>query len=103
MHINKDFRLPLSEYYSEIVTKNQIYLHHTVGGTGRSSLMWWIQDPRKVGAAYLVERDGTVYETFPPERWIHHLGIKADFNRKVNMNQLLLNFAVKVLLEEGTN
>ncbi len=88
MHINKDLRLPLSEYYSEIVTKTQIYLHHTVTGNYREVVAHWIQDSRKVGTSYLVERDGSVYEVFPPERWAHHLNTGADFNRKVNMQSI---------------
>jgi N-acetyl-anhydromuramyl-L-alanine amidase AmpD len=51
-------------------------LHHTVGGSALSSIRWWRDDPRVVGTAYIIERDGTVYETFPPQCWAWHIGIK---------------------------
>ena len=66
-------RLPPGQYYSRAQTKTAICLHHTVGGSATSSFRWWLDDPRVVGTAYLVERDGTVFEVFPPECWAGHL------------------------------
>jgi hypothetical protein len=44
-----------------------------VGGSALSSIDWWRQDPGRVGTAYIVERDGTVYEVFPADAWAVHL------------------------------
>src|SRR3990167_7270156 len=74
--INTTLRLPHGQYYSRGHKKRAVVLHHTVGGSAESSFRWWVQDPRVVGTAYLIERDGTIYEVFPPECWAGHLGIK---------------------------
>jgi len=71
--IDRSLRLPHGQYYSRAQKKNAIVLHHTVGGSARSSFDWWASDPRVIGTAYLVERDGTIYEVFPPECWAGHL------------------------------
>lgn len=75
-------RLPTSQYFPQTQTKQSIVLHHTVGGSARSTYQWWCTDrqaatgeERRVGTAYLVERDGTIYETFPPECWAYHIGL----------------------------
>lgn len=75
-------RLPTSQYIPQNVDKKTIVLHHTVGGSARSTYRWWTMDRKaatgqelRVGTAYLVERDGTIYETFPPECWAYHIGI----------------------------
>ncbi len=73
MNIDRSLRLPPGQYYSRAQLKTAICLHHTVGGSAASSFAWWLQDPRVVGTAYLVERDGTVLEVFPPECWAGHL------------------------------
>jgi N-acetyl-anhydromuramyl-L-alanine amidase AmpD len=53
-----------------------IILHHTVGGSAKSTFDYWRTDPEHIGTAYIVERDGTIYEVFPPECWAYHLGLK---------------------------
>ena len=74
--VDRSLRLPHGQYYSRAQPKRAVVLHHTVGGSAKSSFAWWLQDPRVVGTAYLIERDGTIYEVFPPECWAGHLGIK---------------------------
>jgi N-acetyl-anhydromuramyl-L-alanine amidase AmpD len=74
MKIDRTLRLPRSEYRDEKVKKSLIVLHHTVGGSARSTLRWWLTDPRPIGTAYLVERNGTIFEVFPSDRWAYHLG-----------------------------
>lgn len=69
-------RLDRDQYYSTVKPKRLVVLHHTVGGSARSTWHWWMSDPRHIATAYLVERDGTIYECFPPQYWAWHLGIK---------------------------
>lgn len=101
MYINKELRLPVSEYYGEIVPKTQIYLHHTVGGNVRGSIGHWLTDPQKIGTAFLVERNGEVFEVFPPEKFAHHLGLKTDFNRKANMQSIGIEICSEGALRTG--
>lgn len=65
------------DYVSQPQPKSLIVLHHTVGGSALSSIDYWRSDPRRVATAYIIERDGTVYETFPPGMWAWHLGVKG--------------------------
>ncbi len=89
MKINRRrFLLPTSEYKDErIARKNLIVLHHTVGGSARSTFRWWLTDPKPIGTAYLIERDGTIYEVFPPKCWAYHLGYgrRGDEKRSIGI------------------
>lgn len=73
MTIDRSLRLPAGQYYANALPKRAIVLHHTVGGSAKSSFDWWLADPRRVGTAFIIERDGTVFEVFPPEGWAGHL------------------------------
>jgi len=77
--------LPESEYYKAEYPKEQIYLHHTVSSTAASAMNWWRQDGIHVATAYIVDKDGTIYETFNPKYWSYHLGLKntnGDIDKK---------------------
>ena len=87
LNITRKLRLPASEYYSHRYPKSLCVLHHSVGGSARSTFTWWHTDrnhsglPTRIGTAYIVERDGTIFEIFPPECWAYHLGIKGAHGR----------------------
>ena len=66
--------LPQSEFYSETTHKHQIVLHHTVASTFDSTWHWWQQDGIHVATAYIIDKNGTVYEMFDPNYWSYHLG-----------------------------
>jgi N-acetyl-anhydromuramyl-L-alanine amidase AmpD len=76
MNISTKLRLPESEYFNAPQKKHLIILHHTVGGSAKSTFDYWRTDPEHIGTAYIVERDGTIYEVFPPECWAYYLGLK---------------------------
>lgn len=71
--------LPLAaqQYYGARFPKDLIVLHFTAGQSARSAVDTWRANPERVATAYVVDVDGTVYETFPPEFWAYHLGIKG--------------------------
>jgi len=72
-----------SQYYKEEHPKTQIYLHHTVSSTFHSTYMWWQETPDRVGTAYVVDKNGDIYETFNPEYWSWHLGLgKGAYEKK---------------------
>jgi N-acetyl-anhydromuramyl-L-alanine amidase AmpD len=77
MKISTELRLPGDQYFANTQTKNLIVLHHTVGGTARSTLEYWRTNPERIGTAFIIERDGTIFEVFPPDAWAYHLGIKG--------------------------
>lgn len=76
MNIRTDLRLSADQYFQEKFKKDLIVLHHTVGGPAKSTFDYWGSDAEHIGTAYIVERDGTIYEVFPPECWAYHLGLK---------------------------
>jgi N-acetyl-anhydromuramyl-L-alanine amidase AmpD len=73
LDINRSLRLPDNEFFHDVVKKDLIVLHHTVGGSAESTFDWWKTDPKRIGTAFLVERDGTIFEVFPPEAWASHI------------------------------
>jgi len=69
--------LPETEYYPVKYKKEQIYLHHTVSSTAMSALNWWEQDGVHVATAYVIDKDGTIYEAYNPKYWSYHLGLRG--------------------------
>ncbi len=78
MPINKTVRLEAKDYIPTETKKDLIVLHHTVGGTALSTINYWKTDPNRIATAYIVERDGVVYEVFDPKYWAFHLGLKGS-------------------------
>ena len=81
LEISRSLRLPEGEFFPAARKKSGIGIHHTVGGSARSTLNHWLQDRTKagkrriVGTAYIVDRDGTVYEVFEPLAWAFQFGL----------------------------
>jgi len=74
--IDRSLRLPDDQYVKvKADFKDLIVLHHTVGGSAESTYRWWLMDPARVGTAYIIERDGTIFEVFDPEYWCYHLKV----------------------------
>ena len=80
MQINRTLRLNDSQFYPVERNKTMIMLHHTAGGSAKGAINWWNTTPQKIGTAYLIERDGTVYECFDPKHYGFHVGLKGDDN-----------------------
>jgi N-acetyl-anhydromuramyl-L-alanine amidase AmpD len=85
--IDRSLRLPASQFLPPAAQKTGICIHHTVGGSARSTFDWWQNDGQQVGVAYIVERDGRVYEVFPPEAWAWQFGLKWPAGRKIPFEQ----------------
>ena len=68
-------RLPKSQYFPGTYEKDLLVMHHTAGGSAASSVASWKATATRVATAYLVERDGTVYEVMPPEAAAGNLGL----------------------------
>lgn len=81
--INRDLRLPDTEYFPGRDPKSGICIHHTVGGSALSTFNWWRDDKNTVGTAYLIARDGTVHEVFDPNCWAWQFGLKWPSEQKI--------------------
>ena len=79
--IDRSLRLPQSEYFARPQTKSGIALHHTVCDRARTTLDLWRRDkaaggkPSKVATAFVIDRDGTIYEAFDPAAWAWQFGL----------------------------
>ena len=75
--VNRSLRLSPNQYYQARHTKDLIVLHHTAGGSVGSTFSWWQRTPQHIATAFIVERDGMIYEVFDPREWAYHLGLKG--------------------------
>src|SRR5947209_4053640 len=102
MNTSTSLRLPADSYFPEKHTKDLVILHHTVGGSAKSTFEYWRTDEQHIGTAYIVDRDGTIYEVFPPECWAYHLGLKTT--QAVDKRSIGIEIASEgALLERGGN
>jgi N-acetyl-anhydromuramyl-L-alanine amidase AmpD len=84
-----DNLLDADQYFQDPQPKKQIVLHHTAGGpSAKNAIHGWNFNPEKVGTAYVIDGDGTVYKAFEPEDWAYHLGLKTDSNLKLNKESI---------------
>jgi len=74
--IDRSLRLPASAYFPRQEQKSGIAIHHTVGGSARSTFDYWKGNVEQVGTAYIIDRDGTIYEIFEPAAWAWQFGLK---------------------------
>ena len=87
--IDRSLTLPVGEFFEPAGRKTGICIHHTVGGTARSTYDWWMRDRsadgtgRRVGTAYLIDRDGSIHEVFTPEAWAYQFGLSWRVDRKL--------------------
>lgn len=70
--IHVDF--PANQYFPKAHPKKQIVLHHTVSSTANSAIDWWKQTAVKEGTAFIVDKNGDVYQLYEPEHWAYHIG-----------------------------
>lgn len=83
LEMKTDWQLPEKEFFEKATEKSGICVHHTVGGTARSTFNWWNQDSQMVGTAFIIDRDGTVCNVFDPECWAWQFGLPWDYEDKV--------------------
>ena len=93
MEFNKSLTLKPDQYYPEKNAKNLIVLHHTVGGSVKSTADYWASNPDHIATAFIVERDGTIYQMFDPSMWAHHVGSKSKLNTAVNKRSIGIEIA----------
>ncbi|MES2588837.1 MAG: peptidoglycan recognition family protein [Bacteroidota bacterium] len=82
-------QLKETQYYQEEYPKKQIVLHHTVSnGNAKSVMNWWASTPAKIGVAFIIDREGIIYQCFSSKHWAHHLGTKAKINKQLNQESI---------------
>lgn len=87
-----NYPLKRGQWYEEPTNKKYVVWHATEGrthytpasgrpGRATTSIDAWNLDAIRVGAPYLVDRDGTVYKTFADTGWVFHLGLAGTNGR----------------------
>jgi len=82
------YPLKRGQFYEQPTKKQFVVWHGTEGrtyytpasgrpGRARTSIDAWNLDANRVGAPYLVDRDGTIFKTFEDSGWIYHLGLEG--------------------------
>ena len=85
MEIVKKY-LDNGQYLSDEIQKKAIILHHTVSLDAMGAWRWWNSTPERVGTPYIIDRDGTIIETFDPRYNAFHLGVPGDHNIMNNLS-----------------
>jgi hypothetical protein len=99
--ILRHLRLTTEQYMHDVVPKTQIVLHHTVGGSVKSTFDYWQQSADRVATAFLIDRNGDTYEVFDPHFWAFHLGLTTANNRRANMQSIGIELASEGALRSG--
>jgi len=93
MEIIKKY-LPDNQYYNEEARKTQICLHHTASAEADPAYNWWKITAEHIAAAYLIDKDGTIFECFNPVCWAWHIG--RGSTKRHNMQSIAIE-----LVNEG--
>lgn len=64
------------QYIKEETEKTQIVLHHTVSDSNniKGVLDWWESNTERVATAYIINKNGHIFEVFDPKYWAYHIG-----------------------------
>ncbi|MBE0645670.1 MAG: N-acetylmuramoyl-L-alanine amidase [Bacteroidetes bacterium] len=71
--INTNLQLPKGAYREAVFEKRHIVLHYTAGYNAAGALATWKKTPSRDGTAFIVDRDGQVYQVFDPRFWAVHI------------------------------
>ncbi len=85
-------KLKDNQFYPTKHSKSRIILHHTAGGSAQSSVDWWNKKPDHVATPYIIDRDGSIYETFNPEYWAYALGLNSSAEEKKSIQIEICNY-----------
>lgn len=75
--------LPPNQYVQDSKFKiNQIYLHHSAGGSAESTINYWLSNRERISTHFIIDRDGTIYQCIPLEKaWGYHLYVASPGNK----------------------
>jgi hypothetical protein len=100
LRFDRSLRLPPDEFFATTSPKSGICIHHTVGGSAKSTFDWWQQDRSKegsrlkVGTAFVIDHDGTVFEVFDPAAWAYQFGLPWAATKKLAFEQRFIGIEI---------
>ena len=104
-----NYPLKRGQWFADITDKKFVVWHGTAGrtmhtpvsgrpGKATTSIDGWNNNADRVGAPWLVDRDGSIYKTFDDAGWIFHLGIKGT-NGRYDKSSVAIEFANELALD----
>lgn len=83
----KQRQLKDDQYFRVKYPKNQIYLHHTASGpTAKGDIDYWASNVDKIATAFVIDRDGTIWQAFNSGYYAYHLGVPQSTFKKFKIN-----------------
>lgn len=83
LKIRKDVLLPSEQYIKQNSKKDKIFIHFTAGSYNAERVIrYWDSNVDKIATSYVIAGpgknsiDGEIFETFDPNFWAFHLGVK---------------------------
>lgn len=77
--------LPPGQFIQQEFPKKTIPLHHTAGGSAASSIAGWIADVSPVATPVIIDRDGSIIQSYPSKYYAYSLGCQtANFRELEN-------------------
>lgn len=100
LNVDRSLRLPASEYFAEPQRKTGIAIHHTVCDSARTTLALWQRDkasdghPSHVATAFVIDKDGTIYEAFNAEAWAYQFGLGWPDDRRIPFEKRFIGIEI---------
>lgn len=94
LQFDRSLALPEHEFFPQQEEKSGICLHHTVGGTAPSSVHHWKTDDANIGTAYMIGRDGTIFEIFDPKAWAWQFGLQGWGNDRAAFEKRFIGIEI---------
>lgn len=106
LDISKIIQQPLPEknYFQDLITKKQIFIHHTAGASNPQPVIsGWEKRTDRVATAFVIAgkptsststyTDGQIFQTFSSKFWGYHLGLKKSVFTSLGVPYLPLDKA----------
>jgi hypothetical protein len=105
------YPLKAGQFIDEKTKKTHVVWHGTMGrtaltpykgkpGKATTSIDTWNDNPDRVGAPWLVDRDGTIYQCMDDGKWIYHLGLSGT-NGQYDRVSVGIEFANELVLQKS--
>lgn len=75
--VNTKYQAHIADYTQQELKKKYIILHYTAGSTADGAFTHLASQDDGVMVPYIIDRDGTIYQTFDPKYWAYSLGVKV--------------------------
>jgi len=100
VNVDRTLRLPDAEYFPEPQAKSGIAIHHTVCDRARTTLALWERDHtpgggrKRVATAFVIERDGTIYQAFDPACWAWQFGLSWRDDQRIPFEKRFIGIEI---------